>query len=265
MSISALAPPSSSATDLTFLPIAEALQQEQALLQQVVDAERCAGFMLWKTQQALVVPSRLSRKNKYQYACDRMAKQHWAVVKRSSGGDVVPQTPGIVNISIAFLLPPQHSPGNSVVFSYGILCAPIIKALQDVGIEGVGLGDVSGAFCDGSYNVTILNKKVAGTAQRWRWSIRNGERRPAIMAHAALIVDERIDVMVDAVNSFYRLCGIAKRCEYTSHSTVFQAAGKCARHQSEEFQNKLNGALAYHYRQAMAALVEANDTADEPS
>ena len=54
----------------------------------------------------------------------------------------------------------------------------------------------------------------AGTAQRWR---RSRDGRPAVLAHAAVLMDDWREPMADIVNRFYHACASDLRCAADSH------------------------------------------------
>ena len=93
----------------------------------------------------------------------------------------------------------------------------ILEAIRILGLDP-GLGEVDGAFCDGRYNVTLEQRKLVGTAQRWRR--RPSDGRHICLAHAAVLLENQRQSMVEVVNSFYAGCNLPSRCRVASHMAL---------------------------------------------
>jgi lipoate-protein ligase A len=124
---------------------------------------------LWQAEQGMVVPRTYRNYEGFPAACEAFAQQAWPITVRLSGGGIVPQGPGIINLSLAYAVngpPLAHSDS-----AYRLICGIIERALDEHGIA-THAGAVSGSFCDGRYNLVHghaeAEKKVAGTAQLWR-------------------------------------------------------------------------------------------------
>lgn len=202
--------------DLQYWQADEALRMEARLLDQVASGSRAYGCEIWATEQCLIAPQRVSRKPGFAVAVATLAARGWPVFLRNTGGDVTPQGPGIMNISIAFALPEGQPPTIERVFE--VLCAPIFAALDDLGHQG-RFGAVAESFCDGDYNVTVEGRKIAGTAQRWR-RLRSLPGRRAVLAHALLLYDADLARGVEAVNSFRKICGETGEIRAGAHLNV---------------------------------------------
>ncbi|MGP6218890.1 lipoyl protein ligase domain-containing protein, partial [Pseudomonas paraeruginosa] len=142
-----------------------------------------------------------------------VAGRGWPVLLRDTGGEPVPQSPGVLNIALSYALGAGDNEQTRIETAYQRLCQPICDWLRERGLDA-GVGAVPGSFCDGRYNVTLDGRKLAGTAQRWR---RNGAGRPVVLAHAALLVGAEREEMVEVVNTFTRLCASAPDCRADSH------------------------------------------------
>ncbi|WP_435104121.1 lipoate--protein ligase family protein [Arhodomonas sp. AD133] len=210
--------PACEPTALTHLGVVEGLALERALLGEVTAGAIAADVRIWcSADRALVVPRSLAKGRRFARASAVLERLGYPVVVRESGGDVVPQAPGVCNVAVAFSSSPRATGGRlSVGAAYEVLCTPLAWWLRRQGVAA-DVGPVPGAFCDGRFNVTIGARKVAGTAQRWRQTPRGGQ---AVLAHAALMVDVDIDELVSVTNMFYRLCGLDRRCEVASHTTL---------------------------------------------
>lgn len=240
------------------LNIEEAFDQESRLFEKVLKQKRYAGFMIWKTFPSIVVPSRFTSICQYEFASESMAREGWRVVERNTGGDVVPQTPGVMNLTTSFLMPKEYTGADRMDYAYELLTRPIVKALKKLGLKDVEIGSVPGAFCDGRYNVTIAGRKVAGTAQRWRWCEKDGEKRAVVLAHAALIADGNIELMVEAVNRFCSFCGIDKSFEPDSHTSVLGSLGPAEEDSGDDLPSELSSLLERYYRTEMSAVIRQN-------
>ncbi len=192
------------------LALADALAWEAARLADIA-AGRCTfSALLWSCEPALVAPSRLSRLPGFARACAQAADVGWPVHLRATGGDLVPQGPGIVNLTLMFRGPQGAAP--RLEDAYRRLTAPICEALCDAGISSC-YGSVPGAFCDGRFNVTVNGQKFAGTAQRWRPMV-GGE---AVQAHALMLMRTPDDNTIAILNRFYRDCGIDRVIHAKAH------------------------------------------------
>lgn len=192
------------------LALADALAWEAARLAEIAAGGRTSAVLLWSCEPALVAPSRLSRLPGFARACVRAANAGWPVHLRATGGDLVPQGPGIVNLTLMFLRPQGAAP--RLKDAYRQLTAPICEALSDAGISSC-YGSVPGAFCDGRFNVTVKGQKFAGTAQRWR-PMAVGE---AVQTHALMLMRTPDENTVAILNRFYRDCGIDQVIRASAH------------------------------------------------
>jgi hypothetical protein len=122
---------------------------------------------LWQSSRGLVVPRTYAARPGFEAACAASAARGWPVHVRQSGGGVVPQGPGILNLSLAQAL--QGRPLDHSEALYQRLCGLIAGALLFSGIEARAQA-VEGSFCDGRFNLAVGSpaRKVAGTAQWWR-------------------------------------------------------------------------------------------------
>lgn len=192
------------------LALSDALAWEAERLTDIA-AGRCASTaLLWSCEPALVAPSRLGRLPGFDHACAQAADAGWPVHLRSTGGDLVPQGPGIVNLSLMWLAPQETAP--SIEDAFHRLTAPICGALSSIGLTS-SLAPVPDAFCDGRFNVAVAGRKFAGTAQRWRPT--GGDY--AVHAHAMMLMRTPDDAAIRALNRFYRDCGINRTIRASAH------------------------------------------------
>ena len=200
-----------------------ALQRERELLAGLGRGEHTPRFLVWRTPQALIMPRGMGTKPGVKDAAAEMAHQGWPVHERDTGGDLSPQSPGIVNLSLAFR---DDSASPSIARAYVRLIEPVNRFLSnEFGIEATAAA-VAGSFCDGAYNVVAGGRKLGGTAQRWRMiRMADGAGGADVLAHVALLCSLELVEAVCAINTFYALCGIEKRVEAERHVTLADLAG----------------------------------------
>ncbi|MEH6628183.1 MAG: lipoate--protein ligase family protein [Motiliproteus sp.] len=196
----------------------QGLKQELELLDLVATNKLESGCRIWRCHRAMVVPTSISKKPGFARASQALADQGWPVIIRKTGGDLVPQSPGLLNVSFAFR---QKRERGSIHETYQALCRPLITAFNKLGIDAYS-ASVPGAFCDGEYNLVVEGQKLAGTAQRWRRiSSSHGENGGfAVLVHAVILCRDELPQLWRAANDFYRHCGIDQYVEYTKHVSV---------------------------------------------
>lgn len=192
--------------------VSDPVAHEHALLQQRQTPLACA----WAAQPALVVPRSYVQLPGFKHASAQMVRGGTPVFVRPSGGGLVPQGPGIINLSLVYPLPDGRPPAVDTLYLH--LCGILQQALSDLGIH-THWQAVQGSFCDGRFNLAVGSgaqaRKIAGTAQYWRL---RGSRDPArtasrydVLAHAVLLVAPDLEGVHDQANRFERLLG-SGRC-----------------------------------------------------
>lgn len=187
-----------------------------ALLSAVSRGDIRAGFLIWRCSKSLVVPQRLTRRPQFAMASARMALDGWPVQVRATGGDLTPQSPGLINVALAFRSK-RHK--GAIEDSYMTLCHPLIGYLAELGITAE-CASVNGAFCDGDYNLVVEGRKLAGTAQRWRQldpGISESSNEFAVLSHAVVLCEAELDWLWQAGNTFYHQCGMEASIQGDRH------------------------------------------------
>jgi len=190
---------------------------EMQWLEQALDGQSTAA--LWRGQPGLVAPLSYRRHAQMDVACAASSAQGWPVRLRRSGGGVVPQGPGILNITLAY--PCAGAAGDRAERVYAHLCQLITQALATLGIAAFP-GSVQGSFCDGRFNLAVSHlgstRKIAGTAQYWR----RDKGRQAVLAHALLIIDAEPDDLSAQANRFEDALASGRRYDANALTSVAQ-------------------------------------------
>ncbi len=227
------------------------LRRELALFDRVAAGAISSGAVFWRSERAIVAPRSAERQSGFPQAAEAMARRGWPVVLRSTGGDVVPQSAGILNIAFSFRAAP--SPDFGINAAYRLLCGPLIEALARLGVDAC-CGKVPGALCDGDFNLVVDGRKLAGTAQRWRRLGGADRGSVAILAEAAILVDADLATLVGAANEFYHRLGIPRRIAAERHVTVAQLLPALTLETgTESLINRLAGEIAAALPQAGSA------------
>lgn len=123
---------------------------------------------IWQGTQGLVVPRTYSRNPLFKTCRSSMAESGWPIDIRQSGGGLVPQGPGIWNLSLSWRQ--YGKPLDLAQAAYPFICGIVQQALQQCSIESAPQA-VEGSFCDGRFNLAVWHgqyQKIVGTAQIWR-------------------------------------------------------------------------------------------------
>lgn len=204
------------------LSVEAGLQAELALLSAVCRGDRSHGVLLWQpTDQALVMPRRMSRLEGFPEAARQVEATGWPVLLRETGGEPVPQSPATVNLALVYAAPSNEADRGRIETAYERLCLPLCALLEEWG-GAASLGEIEGAFCDGRYNVNLNGRKLVGTAQRWRQAL--GGRQPVVLVHGAMLLDDQRDAMAAAVNLFNESCGLPQVVRADSHIALHEVA-----------------------------------------
>lgn len=228
----------------SLLPFETVMDWEIACLAQACFPFADPNCLVWSMPQCLVVPKSLSSKPQFGFACHEMESLGWPVKIRQTGGDLTPQSPGVINVSYITSQPWTETTG--ITSAYEALCQPIVDYLKrDWGVSSY-CSAVDGAFCDGKFNVVVDGLKIAGTAQKWRqFKDEAGQAHVAILGHVAILADAHLEALMGASNIFYQLCEIDKTIQLPNHTTLLKLFGE------EEFdQLEIMAGLARSFERA---------------
>ena len=190
---------------------------EMQWLERALEGQSIAA--LWRDQPGLVAPLSYRRHANLADVSAASLQQGWPIRLRRSGGGVVPQGPGILNLSLAY--PCEGAPATMSGPVYAHLCGLLGYVLECMGIA-CQLGAIAGSFCDGRFNLAVSTqgktRKIAGTAQYWRRA--NG--RQAVLAHALLLLDADPQLLCAQANRFEAALGSARHYDAAALTSVAQ-------------------------------------------
>jgi lipoate-protein ligase A len=199
------------------------LHAERALLEQASAGRWLAH--LWQAPVSLVVPRSYLRHAKLDAARSDFAARGCPVWLRLSGGGLVPQGPGILNLSLAY--PVRGGAGTYAEAVYLHLCEVLAGALEKLGLR-THWQAVDGSFCDGRFNLAWgppeSARKIAGTAQYWR-RVASAEDATlhVVLAHAVLLVSADPEEINRRANDFEAAIGSGRHYRADKVVSVAQA------------------------------------------
>ncbi len=216
---------------LEFPTAAHGLEAELSLLESAA-AHGSKKMMIWRaTSPSLTLPERFCRTAEFDDASKTSAKRGWPVMPRRTGGGITPQGPGVLNVALAFAVPPKEA--KSVPASYAAICDPLADAFLQFGIVAK-TGAVIGSFCDGDYNLEIEGRKIVGTAQRWRGA--------SVLCHALVLIDLELASAVSAAQRLSDDLGLGDTYSLDVHTTLAQFIGN-ETDRAKEFAEATRGTL----------------------
>ncbi|EHB65802.1 MULTISPECIES: ligase [Paenibacillus] len=148
---------------------------------------------LWRHPRAFVMGARDSRLPQAPEGETWLRSLGYDTAVRHSGGAAVPLDPGVVNVS---LIVPFQSAGPAPDFhqDFELMVALIRQALQGTERQ-VDTGEVAGAFCPGTFDLSIDGLKFCGIAQR--------RQRKAFIVQAFVIAEGSGSERARLVRTFY--------------------------------------------------------------
>jgi lipoate-protein ligase A len=171
-------------------PLADGMAGEAEWMAEAARGDRAVAH-LWQGTPGWVVPRRTTALP----AWPEVAARHGAALQvRRSGGGLVPQGPGLWNLSLAW--PAGAATPADMHAIYAALCGALAAAFARVGVSAEP-GAVQGSFCDGRWNLAVNGRKLVGTAQAWR---RFGACQ-VVLAHALVIVGADPAVLTESANA----------------------------------------------------------------
>jgi lipoate-protein ligase A len=221
----------------------DGLEIERGLLEQAAEGGPVSA--VWEPLPSIVVPASYRRFERFEMLRDRFADQGWPVSVRRSGGGLVPQAEGMVNVSFAWRTTSGMGPAMETV--YLALCRLLQQVIAPFDLPAT-LEAVEGSFCDGRYNLAIGGRKVAGTAQYWR---RISATEHVVLAHACLLVETDLALLTRRANEFEAQLGSDREYRLEAIANLVPANGP---RPTDDIGQPLNtGTLLYLMAEAMRA------------
>ncbi len=215
-------PPNGSLTQ-AFLSWEETLIDKMKLNPHHPDIWAC-----WQSAQGLCVTRKEHRLPNFEKAQADLIAKGQELATRRSGGTIVPQGEGILNITSLSL---SYGPRN-IGKSYMDFCKDMQTRFNTVGFD-VDIGPVTGSYCDGDYNLILDGKKLAGTSQRW---VKGPDKAFIILNHAVILVTENGQIATQRVNNFHKIA---------DGSAPYIAASSISLWESEQNQTGLSKTLFF--------------------
>ena len=226
-------------------PLADGAASEADWLARAAASGRPAAH-LWRGAAGFSAPRSYQRLPRWAEACSTSGAAGWPVQLRASGGGLVPQGPGVLNLSLGW---PRAS-AAPVAFDavYRELGVALTEALKRLGIA-TSLQPVKGSFCDGRFNLAHRGRKLVGTAQAWR---RVGGQ-PVVLAHAVIVVSADPASLTEAANRFERMAG-SERC-YRAAALTSVAEAWCDAHGAGDAPHDIDARVAMCVSEQFARLI----------
>lgn len=198
-------------------PLADGIEREAEWMALCAATGRASAH-LWHGTPGWVVPRSYLRAPGFADAREQWSARRRPLHVRSSGGGLVPQGPGIVNLSLAWCTDSAKPYGIEAI--YQDLCDQLSAAMARLDLR-CEVGDVAGSFCDGRFNLAVGGRKIVGTAQWWR---RIGAQ-PVVLAHAVLVVDANPLALADEANAVEQALGRPTRYRAEAMTSIVRACG----------------------------------------
>ncbi|SEL25846.1 octanoyl-[GcvH]:protein N-octanoyltransferase [Paenibacillus sp. cl141a] len=153
---------------------------------------------LWRHPRAFVMGVRDSRLPQALQGEAHLRYLGYDTAVRHSGGAAVPLDAGVVNLS---LILPFSSAGPAPDFhqDFEVMVELIREALRGTG-QNVDTGEIAGAFCPGTFDLSIGGLKFCGIAQR--------RQRKAFIIQAFIIAEGSGSERARLVRSFYDIAAV---------------------------------------------------------
>lgn len=170
-----------------------------------------AHVRLWQNQPCLVVPRAYAKKPGFKAACQASTLP---IALRRSGGHTAIHGPAFLTISVA-----QRLTAPSIDAAYAPLLNILTPAFARLGIP-ITTSPVPAAYCDGAYNLTANQQKLAGTAAM----IKKQQGQSCALAHATVhLAFDQAHLL--HITSFENALGIQRSYDIKAHTAVRDLLG----------------------------------------
>ena len=194
---------------------------ERALLAAIPAAEQGIA-LIHEGGDGIVVPRSYPQgKPSFQTACHALAAEGLQVHVRLSGGGVVPQGAGVLNLHLGYIV---NTPNPLLVAEahYQALCGLLTDLFEHFGIR-TSAQTVQGSFCDGRYNLAAAGRKIAGTAQHWQRD-QSAANRYRVLSHAVILAADPA-MLTERANRFEQALGSATHYRADKTTSLLELAG----------------------------------------
>ncbi len=222
----------------------QAAQFDESLI--ALAAEQGPTAAVWRAKQGLVVPRTYQRFDAFPQACAVSSGDGWPVTVRQSGGGIVPQGDGIINLSLAYVV--EGKPLDHSDKAYLLICEIMTRALHRFDIDAHPQ-PVEGSFCDGRYNLAVGSadtaRKVAGTAQLWRRHTVDGahDTVQVVLVHALLLAAIDATLVTARANRFEDMLGSTRHYGDDRVASLHRLSAASRAYTAEAFTLALQSAL----------------------
>ena len=194
---------------------------ERALLQ-AVSAPGQGIALIHEGCNGIVVPRSYQQgRPTFQTACHTLAAAGLNVHVRLSGGGVVPQAAGVVNLHLGYMADTPN-PLLAAEAHYQALCGLLADLFEHFGIR-TSAQTVQGSFCDGRYNLAVDGRKIAGTAQHWQRD-KSTPNRYRVLSHAVVLAADPA-MLTERANRFEQALGSDTRYRADKTTSLLELAG----------------------------------------
>ncbi len=219
-------------------PLARQYALEAAIAEAVAEGRAPPTVWIWRPAEGLALGRFDSRLPRFREAVRALDAQGVELVRRSSGGQAVWQSPEFVNVSV--FAPVRGRPRPGVPEAYRRYTQGLVAALARLSLKAE-FQHVEGAFCDGPYDLAVDGKKLVGTAQV--------QKRGVVLVHGTMPVWGGLEGMLYWVSRFYALAGRPVRLERDAMATLQELLER------DLSQDELVEALVLGHEEALGPLV----------
>ena len=163
--------------------------------------------IIWSGRNELVQPLSYKKYSKLDDAEALASSYGFATRFRQSGGGLVPQGDGILNLSLIWKTKSNISEISNDIYLH--LGSIIKKTFSQFGVETF-YQEVPRAFCDGRFNLAAIHndqvKKIVGTAQYWK----KYNETYVVLAHALILINVNNNKLCDLLNKYEEKLGSDK-------------------------------------------------------
>lgn len=208
---------------------------EELLCREVGNGEQ-ASIHFWRHRQACILGVR-DRQLPYAGAgVEALQARGYQVAVRHSGGAAVPLDSGVLNFSIVL---PMGVGQLSFQEDFERMAQVITQAAATFsGLPAVVVGEVTGSYCPGGYDLSVGGRKFAGIAQR--------RQTKAHIVHAFILVSGDALARAQVARDYYDIAGKDSLMDYPTvdPKTMVSLVEHDAAVTVESFKQAILGALS---------------------